>query len=77
MVNISILNTWQRGPEVLIQVYQYEDFHKELKLSTLSVTSIEPMNICMPTIKSRNSEEPVDIDDLEDLLRERETQKYL
>jgi hypothetical protein len=71
IMNITKI-TWERGPEVLIRLYRYEHFHKELKLTTfsnnLNVKSIELMDV---SIESPNPEKPMDTNDFEDLTFEK------
>jgi hypothetical protein len=71
IMNITKI-TWERGPEVLIRLYGYEHFHKELKLTTfsnnLNVKSIELMDV---SIESPNPEKPMDTNDFEDLTFEK------
>lgn len=54
---------WQKGLDVLTQLYRYEKFHKELKLSKLSSlcnkSAVEPEEVFMPAIESPVDEEPM------------------
>lgn len=54
---------WQKGLDVLIQLYRYEHFHKQLKLSKLSslcnMSAVEPEEVFMPAIESPVDEEPM------------------
>ncbi|XP_053968146.1 uncharacterized protein LOC128869569 [Anastrepha ludens] len=54
---------WQKGLDVLIQLYRYEHFHKELKLSKLSsvcnMSAIDPEEVFMAAIESPVDEEPM------------------
>lgn len=54
---------WQKGLDVLIHLYRYEHFHKELKLSKLSslcnMSAVEPEEVFMPAIESPVDEEPM------------------
>ncbi|XP_053955801.1 uncharacterized protein LOC128861586 [Anastrepha ludens] len=54
---------WQKGLDVLIQLYRYEHFHKELKLSRLSslcnMSAVEPEEVLMPAFESPVDEEPI------------------
>lgn len=72
IMNITKI-TWQRGPEVSIQVYQHEHFQKELKLSMfssdLNANVVESMDVYTPLIESPYPEEPMETNDFEDLLK--------
>ena len=72
IMNITKI-TWQRGPEVSIQVYQHEHFQKELKLFTfssdLNANVVESMDVYTPLIESPYPEEPMETNDFEDLLK--------
>lgn len=52
---------WQRGIDVVIQLYGYEHLHKEVKLSKVSslcnVSSVEPDDVVTPEIESPVEEE--------------------
>lgn len=53
---------WQKGLNVVIQLYRYECFHKELKLSKLyslcNMSAVESEEVFMSAIESPVDEEP-------------------
>lgn len=63
---------WQREPEVIIKTYRHDRFVKQLKMTVLSdclYPNYEPGNNEIPSTKSPEPKEPMDIIDVQDLLQ--------
>lgn len=63
IMNITKIS-WLKQSEVIIKLYQYEHFQKELKLPTISrllnISSIESEDVSMSVIESPFVEEPIE-----------------
>lgn len=66
IMNITKI-TWQRGPEVTIKTYRHDRFEKQLRMSVLSGSlypNSEPKDKGIPSNKSPELKEPIDLQDL-------------